>query len=739
MPENMANIELALQLGINNEDYSRIKTSLARNPNYTELCLISALWLNKSLNTNFRELFTDLKNNNKSVDNPLELLQSTIKLNENTSCYMSIGSNDLPFISGLYPESSYCLASAGRNVISAGAYPVAILNTFRFGLPELASTKKSAEDFLIGVGEVGNSLGYPIVGAKISFERCFNDNPEFNTLVVGLLDNSNILSLNNNIVDYEVYMVSDEIKTDFYINEKICSKEDIQNIIRKTAIDAVSGLSEKKLHESTLEAIKTNGISAIEAVGKNGLLHSLHNLARKLKLGFTIDFNKILASNNIYNGFAALFSGQFANLILIIEKGKEKPIEKIFEKWELKFKQIGHINEKETIVITSGSKVVAEIPEKLLRNDFDIILSNPIKSKLKSDVKAELDDLILPDKMKDVAWFMIKHPNIASKKWINEQYDSMAGISNMSTNFISDAVLINLQGTNNALALCMTGNENHFKANPYTGAQIAVAAACRKIVCSGAKPLAILPSISFLDFKDSKDCTTFNEYTSGLFDAAKKFGLSISNENIKVKTQSDFTGYSQVHCPSLTVGMLGYLEDKNQQMTISFKNKGNIIFVIGPSKEEISASEYLVSYHKKDIEHAPFFDLELEKNVQAAIYELIKKKYICSAHSITRGGLFISLVESARIFGFGFDIITDTDIRLDAFLFGESQGRVLVSINPNKENLFIDFMMKKEIPFLALGHVTKGEMRIDDISYGFIEDAKRVYENSLEKIIYSSI
>jgi len=170
-------------------------------------------------------------------------------------------------------------------------------------------------------------------------------------------------------------------------------------------------------------------------------------------------------------------------------------------------------------------------------------------------------------------------------------------------------------------------------------------------------------------------------------------------------------------------------------MTISFKNKGNIIFLIGQSMEDISSSEYLYSYHQVKNSPAPWFNLALEHKTQCAVHDLIEKNYVCSVHTVSKGGIFISLVESAMRFGLGFDIITDTDIRTDAFLFGESQGRMIVSITPNKEDYFIDFMLKKEVPFLALGHVTKGEMRIDDISFGFIEDAKREYENTFEKLI----
>ena len=181
--------------------------------------------------------------------------------------------------------------------------------------------------------------------------------------------------------------------------------------------------------------------------------------------------------------------------------------------------------------------------------------------------------------------------------------------------------------------------------------------------------------------------------------------------------------------------MLGIIRDKNNIMTIGFKDKGDIIFQIGKSRNDISSSEYLVSYHNIKESPAPFFDIEEEFNLQIIISDLIKKNLIRSAHDVADGGLFITLVESSMIYDYGFDITSDAEIRTDAFLFGEAQSRVVVSVTPNKKNQFIDFMIKQKFAYHALGHVTKGELRIDDASYGFIKDIKKSYNYALENLI----
>jgi len=221
----------------------------------------------------------------------------------------------------------------------------------------------------------------------------------------------------------------------------------------------------------------------------------------------------------------------------------------------------------------------------------------------------------------------------------------------------------------------------------------------------------------------------------GMGNACRKFGTPVTGGNVSFYNQTQMGGVVEPIYPTPTIGMLGLINDKNRIMTIAFKNKGDMIFLVGESKDDISSSEYLNAYHKIKKSPAPYFNLETEYSLHQIIKGLIHSNLIHSAHDVSDGGLFITLIESAMINGYGFDITTDSDIRTDAFLFGESQSRVVISVTPNKENQFIDFMMKQKFPFLALGHVTKGELRIDDVSYGFIEDIKKTFDDTLEVLI----
>ncbi len=327
---------------------------------------------------------------------------------------------------------------------------------------------------------------------------------------------------------------------------------------------------------------------------------------------------------------------------------------------------------------------------------------------------------------------MVKQPNIASKQWVIDQYDTMVGTRNMSTNKPSDAGIVNVKGTDKALALTVDCNARYVNADPKNGTSIAVAEAARNIVCSGGKPMAITNCLNFGNPYNPEVYWQFVEAIQGMGEACKKFETPVTGGNVSFYNQTSIGGKVEPVFPTPVIGMMGTV-DKRNHMGLSFSNKGDMIFLIGSSKNDISSSEYLFSYHNVRKSPAPYFNIEEEYQLQQVIAELITNKYIESAHDVADGGLFISLLESSMYNCLGFDITTDAEVRIDAFLFGEAQSRVIVSVNPDRETEFIDHMIQANIPFSTLGHVTKGEIRVDDESFGFINDFKEVYQTALEK------
>jgi phosphoribosylformylglycinamidine synthase len=311
----------------------------------------------------------------------------------------------------------------------------------------------------------------------------------------------------------------------------------------------------------------------------------------------------------------------------------------------------------------------------------------------------------------------------------------MVRTNNMATNFPADAGLVNIKGTRTALAVTTDCNARYVHADPKKGAMIAVSEAARNIVCSGGEPLAITNCLNFGNPYNPEVYWQFVQAVTGMGEACRKFDTPVTGGNVSFYNQASIEGKTEPVFPTPVIGMLGIVREKDQCMSLDFKEKGDMIFLIGKSVNDLAGSQYLLTVHGISESPAPHFDLDYEYRIQEAVKGLIQGRMIQSAHDVSDGGLYITLVESAMPRGFGFDITSPAEIRKDAFLFGEAQSRVVVSVNQAMETDFIDFMMEQELHFSALGHVTKGELRVDDISFGFINDVKKTYLTTLEKIL----
>ncbi|MGM0406451.1 MAG: AIR synthase-related protein, partial [Bacteroidota bacterium] len=433
-----------------------------------------------------------------------------------------------------------------------------------------------------------------------------------------------------------------------------------------------------------------------------------------------------------------LLSESQERMLVVVDKGKEDVVERIFDKWDLNCAIIGEVIDEDRLYFYMHNELVADIPAAALvlgggAPVYDREFKEP--AYFKEYKKFKIDDVVEPENYKDVAFEMIQNPNIASKKWVIEQYDTMVGTGNMSTNFPADAGIYNIKGTDRALAMTVDCNARYVNADPEKGTAIAVAEAARNIVCSGGTPLAVTNCLNFGNPYNPEVYWQFVHAIKGMSHACKKFNTPVTGGNVSFYNQMQVKGKIVPVFPTPTIGMIGLIENKNDQMSISFKNKGDMIYLVGKSRDDINSSEYLYSYHKIEKSPAPYFDLEEEHHIQEAIKGLIKKNLILSAHDVSDGGLFVTLIESAMVKGFGFDVTSDAEIRKDAFLFGESQSRVVVTVPPSNEDRFIDFMIEQKMSFSALGHVTKSEFRIDDNSFGFVHDIKKLYENALENIL----
>lgn len=735
-----ANLKTAEQLGLLPEEFEKIKEYMGRTPNFTELSIYSVMWSeHASYKNSIKWLKTLPRTGKQLLVEAGEENAGLVDIGEGMACAFKIESHNHPSAVEPYQGAATGVGGINRDIFTMGARPVAQLNSLRFGDINEDRTKWHLKGAVKGIGDYGNAFGIPVLGGELMFDKCYNTNPLVNAMSVGIMEKGDLISAVAKGVGNPVYIVGSSTGKDGIHGATFASAELNENSADDLpSVQVGDPFMEKLLLEATLELNKSGAVVGMQDMGAAGIICSTSEMSEKGGHGMKINLDKVPLRQENMLGWEILLSESQERMLVVVEKGKEDIVEGIFDKWDLHCKIIGEVIDEDRLYFYKEDKLVAEVPASTLvlgggAPIYDREYKEP--AYYKEYQKFNIDNVPEPTDYIETALKLLQSPNIASKKWVTEQYDTMVGTGNMTTNFPSDAGIYNIKGTNRAIAMTVDCNSRYVKADPEKGTSIAVSEAARNIVCSGGIPLAITNCLNFGNPYNPEAFWQFVGAIKGMSHACKKFNTPVTGGNVSFYNQMQVDGKIEPINPTPTIGMIGLIEDKNDQMSIAFKNKGDMIYLIGKSEEDISSSEYLNYIHNIEESPAPYFDLEEEYAMQDAIKKLIKKNLILSAHDVADGGLFTTLVESAMIKCFGFDVTPDLSIRKDAFLFGESQSRVVVSVSPTNEDNFIDFMIESKVPFSALGHVTKSELRIDDNSYGFISDIKKLNETALEKYL----
>jgi len=730
-------VETAKKLGLLPEEFDKITEVLGRTPNFVELSIYSVMW---SEHCSYKNSITWLKTLPKEGPHMLakagEENAGLVDIGDNLGCAFKIESHNHPSALEPYQGAATGVGGINRDIFTMGARPIAQLNSLRFGDIKLEKTKWLLKGVVKGIGDYGNAFGIPTVGGEVFFDDCYNVNPLVNAMSAGIVKAGETVSATSYGVGNPVYIVGSATGKDGIHGAAFASKDITEDSAKDLpAVQVGDPFQEKLLLEASLEVIKTGAVIGMQDMGAAGITCSTSEMSAKGEHGMDIWLDKVPTRQANMLPWEILLSESQERMLIVVKKGREKDVEAVFAKWDLNCEIIGVVTDTKRLKYFVKGELVADVPaESLVLGGGAPIYKREYKEPayFAENKKFKIESVEEPKDLKAVADFLISHPNIASKQWVYNQYDSMVGTVNMSTNAPSDAAIVNIKGTNKAIALKIDCNARYVNADPETGCAIAVSEAARNIVCSGGEPSAITNCLNFGNPYNPEVYWQFVGSIKGMAKACIKFSTPVTGGNVSFYNQSSYEGPV---FPTPTIGMLGILQDKNNRMTLNFKNEGDSIYMIGSAKDDISSSEYLYSFHKVKNSPAPDFNLDEEFEVQAAVKTLIKEKMIQSAHDCADGGLFITLLESSMPNGLGFDISCDENVRKDSFLFGESQSRVIVSVKKKDEDKFIDMMMDSRAEFAYLGDVTGNEMIIDEESFGTIAEAKLKFDNALGDLL----
>jgi phosphoribosylformylglycinamidine synthase len=728
-------VQTAEQLRITSDEFELIKQKLGRTPNFNELCAFSGMWSEHcSYKNSIKWLKTLPRDGNKMLVKAGEENAGLMDIGDGYGVVFKIESHNHPSAIEPFQGAATGVGGIHRDIFTMGARPIASLNSLRFGNLSEAKTQHLLAGVVHGIGHYGNCFGVPTVGGEIYFENCYHTNPLVNAMSVGILKAGTTISATAKGIGNPVFFVGSATGKDGIGGASFASANITEESTEELpAVQVGDPFQEKKLLEACLEVIKTGAVVGMQDMGAAGIICSTSEMSAKGEVGMRIDLDKVPTRQQNMKAWELLLSESQERMLMVVEKGNEDAVLKVFEKWDLPCAEIGEVTADGILRFYMNGKLEAELPAYDLvlgggAPQYDREIAEP--AYLKEIKKFNPIDIEVPDDLKQVAERIISIPNIASKRWVYVQYDSMVGTANTSTNQPSDAAITLAKPTRKALALTTDCNSRYVFADPYKGAQIAVAEAARNIVCSGGEPLGITNCLNFGNPYNPEVYYQFVHAIKGMGDACRKFNTPVTGGNVSFYNQ----GPEGAVYPTPTIGMVGLLEDINGKMTLCFRSEENIIFLIGRSNDDINSSEYLHKVQGIEFSPAPHFDLEEEYVLQQKLADLIRKKIIVSAHDVSEGGLFITLIESSFYNNLGFDVVaSDSNIRKDAYWFGESQSRVVVSVDSQKIDQFKKVMGLH--PYEELGFVTNGPVMVDGMDWGSSAYWKGIYDTALENLL----
>ncbi|MDB9775039.1 phosphoribosylformylglycinamidine synthase subunit PurL [Vicingaceae bacterium] len=739
---NEATVETAIELGLLPEEFEQIKQILGRTPNFTEVSIYSVMW---SEHCSYKNSITWLKKLPKEGPHMLaeagEENAGLVDIGDGLACAFKIESHNHPSALEPFQGAATGVGGINRDIFTMGARPIAQLNSLRFGSIDSDRTKWLMKGVVKGIGSYGNAFGIPVVGGEVFFDECYNTNPLVNAMSAGIMKADKMISATSYGVGNPVYIVGSATGKDGIHGAAFASKDITEESANDLpAVQVGDPFQEKLLLEASLELAETDAIIGMQDMGAAGITCSTSEMSGKEGFGMTIDLDKVPTRQEGMKPFEILLSESQERMLVVVKKGREAEVEAIFDKWDLNCEQIGEVTEGGQLEYYMGGKLVAHVPaESLVLGGGAPIYEREYKEPayFAESQKFKIESVEEAKDLKEVAYFLINHPNIASKKWVIEQYDSMVGTINMSTNKPTDAGIVNIKGLNKALAFTVDCNARYVNANPEEGCAIAVAEAARNIVCSGGEPSAITNCLNFGNPYNPEVYWQFVGAIKGMKKSCEKFKTPVTGGNVSFYNQSMQNGKDVPVFPTPTIGMMGIVTDKKFITSLAFQNEGDLIYMIGGAQNDINSSEYLYSYHKVKQSPSPYFNLDEEHALQNQVNTLIQAGMLNSAHDVADGGLFITLLEAGMPNGFGFSVETDSDFRKDAYLFGEAQSRVVASINPDNQDEFVEHMVASGLEYTFLGTVVGKEMLIDGDSFGTVADAKHQFETALENRLNS--
>ena len=587
MDINEATVTLkhATSLGLTEEEFNKINQIMGRVPNFTELSIFSVMWSEHcSYKNSIVWLKTLPRDGARLLVGAGEENAGLVDIGDGLACAFKIESHNHPSAIEPYQGAATGVGGIHRDIFTMGARPIAALNSLRFGDINLPHTRHLMRGVVKGIGNYGNSFGVPTVGGEVYFNPCYNQNILVNAMSVGIVKVGETVSACADGVGNPVFIVGSATGKDGIHGATFASADLTEDSAEDLpAVQVGDPFQEKLLLEASLEAIKTGAIVGMQDMGAAGITCSTSEMSAKSNVGMVIDLDKVPTRQKNMKAFEILLSESQERMLIVAHKGMEDKLLAVFDKWDLQCAQIGEVTDTGRLEFWQHGEKVADVPAEplVLGGGAPVYNREYRKPKYLEKVNQfKINKVKTPDSYPDAAKSLWKSPNLASKRWIYEQYDSMVRIGTMTTNVPSDAAIVRVPGTKKALAVTTDCNSAYVYADPYVGGMIAVAEAARNIVCSGGEPVAITNCLNFGNPYNPEVYYQFVHALKGMGDACRKFDTPVTGGNVSFYNQTVLKDKTEPVYPTPTIGMLGILEDAGNHMSMHFKSPRHQIYML---------------------------------------------------------------------------------------------------------------------------------------------------------------
>ncbi|HEY3092701.1 MAG TPA: phosphoribosylformylglycinamidine synthase subunit PurL [Vicinamibacterales bacterium] len=700
--------------GLTDEEYQRIVDALTREPTLTELGIFSVMWSEHCSYKSSRVHLKTLPTTGPRVLQGPGENAGAVDIGDGLAAVFKIESHNHPSFIEPYQGAATGVGGIIRDIFTMGARPIALLNSLRFGPLEDPLVRRTFSGVVAGIAGYGNSIGIPTVGGEVAFDDSYTGNPLVNVFCLGIAAHDDIIKGVASGAGNPVYYVGAKTGRDGIHGATRASAEfDDKSAEKRPAVQVGDPFMEKLLLEACLEVMNTDALVGIQDMGAAGLTCSTCEMGSRGGAGVDIDVSLVPQRETGMTPYEIMLSESQERMLMVVKRGREAEVERIFEKWDLHAVRVGEVTTDSRLRVRNHGVVVADIPNRSLTDDAPLYrrpMTEP--AYIKEAQQLSLASLGTPAAPADVFMRLLASPTIASKRWVYRQYDHMVRTNTLVMPGMGAGV-VRVKGTRRALAMSVDCNGRFVYLDPFAGAQLAVAEASRNVACAGAVPIGATNCLNFGNPEKPDIMWQFARAVEGMGAACRALDIPITGGNVSLYNETD----GRAVLPTPVLGVVGLIDAAETVVRRAFRSEGDVIVMLGETRDELGGSEYLKVMHGLIRGVPPALDLKREAALQRVLVEGAASGIVRSAQDCSEGGFAVTVAECCIGTGLGARVDIASVASAGGFgdiatLFAESASRVVVSVAAAREAELLSIASRQQLPARRIGIVAGDRVRI---------------------------